>query len=544
MLAERGVRGRPLSLTALGAALALGLGLASAAAPPAARADDSAIQLALVVPIVAPPSEQPFLDSTTLEQYTSAQGVLTRELNAAYGKPVTLAIDPRIIASIRLLGSSAPPSATAWLERLSLAPNPSFALAWADADATVMTQGGAGEVLRPESLDFAIDPALFAATDQTPAPSSPTVPTSDEVLDWPYTLTGIAWPRDDSVVAADIPLIAASGYDTVLLSSGNVSRDASTGAVASLDGAGAVVSDVAVSAALRSATTALLPEEWSAALADLSNSLAAASRVQSGTPTVVATFDRSVPASGNRLGELLDTLAADPTVSLIPLSSALTASSPPASIVDMPQPVDRVSRAGQMIAGGSAERSFATVASQPTLITSERRLQLLTLFSTQWLGDPQGWPTAADAFTTDSIDLRNAVRIVKSSNFLLVADNDQYLPIAVDNKLDQPATVYVTVRSTSGLLAIDDSRVKLEIEANAQGKVNVPVRSLSNGVVDVDVSLTSPAGVAIGTTTTSSVNVQAGWETPIVVAIAIAVVLVFGFGLVRTVLRRRKLERD
>jgi len=38
----------------------------------------------------------------------------------------------------------------------------------------------------------------------------------------------------------------------------------------------------------------------------------------------------------------------------------------------------------------------------------------------------------------------------------------------------------------------------------------------------------------------TKVNVQAGWETPIVVVIAILVIALFGFGIVRSILRRRK----
>jgi hypothetical protein len=196
-----------------------------------------------------------------------------------------------------------------------------------------------------------------------------------------------------------------------------------------------------------------------------------------------------------------------------------------------------------MIEGANAERLFASVASDPQRITSDRRLELLTLLSAEWAADLEAWPEAADAFTTASNALRNSVHLVESSNFLLVADNDQYLPITVNNGLDQAVTVYISVRSQSSLLVIDEERVKLEIEAGAQAKKNIPVHSLSNGVVEVDVTLTSATNVAIGPPISSEVNVQAGWETPIVVAVAALVVVIFGVGVVRTVLRRRRAAR-
>ncbi len=547
MLAVSKSSGQPLSLRALGAALMLGLGLAGVGVVSAGAADDdSVVKLAIAVPIVVPASADTLLGAEVLAQYTSSQGLLTRELDAVYGRPVALGIDPRIIASIRLLGKAAPQSAVAWLDRLQSAPNQTFALAWADADVTLATQAGSATVPQPESLDFAIEPALFAASSTPQPPGSPAAskaPTSEEILAWPYSLTGIAWPRDDTAVASDIVKIVASGYTTTILSSGNVTRDATSGPSSTVDGAGVLVSDAAVSAALRSASVAALPADWTASLDALSTALSAGSRVQSGAPTLFATLDRAIPTSGNRLGELIDTLAADPTVELVPMSQAIGVAPSEASIVDEPQTSDRISRAGQMIAGETAERAFASVAADPTTITSERRLELLTLLSAEWTANLDGWPEAADAFTTASIALRNSVHLVESSNFLLIADNDQYLPITVNNSLAQTVTVYVTVRSQSPLLAIDDQHVAITIDAGTQGKKNIPVHSLSNGVVEVDVSLSSGAGVEIGAPISSKVNVQAGWETPIVVAFAIVVVLVFGFGLVRTVLRRRKADR-
>jgi hypothetical protein len=537
-------------MRALGAALVLGLGLAGVAVGAAGAAGDPAVvKLAIAVPIVAPASADEFIDAETLAQYTSDQGLLTRELDAVFGRPVALGIDQRIIASIRLLGSSTPPSALAWLDRLENAPNQTFPLAYADADLTLQTQGGSAQVLQPETFDFAIDPALFAAAPgtATPGPTAapddptlPTLPTSEQILAWPYSLTGIAWPRDDTAVAADLGKIAASGYSTTILSSDNVTRDTTSGPISNVAGTGVLVSDAAVSAALRSASGALLDADWTAALAQLSDAISAGARVQPGDPTLFATLDRTIPTGGSRLAETIDSLVADPSVELVPFSQVLGAAPSAATIIDQPQPADRISRAGQMIQGENAERAFASVASDPAAITSNRRLELLTLLSAEWNSALDAWPQAADAFTTASIALRNSVHLVESSNFLLVADNDQYLPITVNNALDQPVTVYITVRSQSALLAIDDSRVKLDLEAGAQAKENIPVHSLSNGVVEVDVSLSSSTGVPIGAPISSEVNVQAGWETPIVVAIAVVVVVVFGVGVVRTVLRRRR----
>ena len=538
-----------MSMRALGAALAIGLGLTGIAVGASGAADPLAVRLAIAVPIVVPASAEAFLDADTLQKYTTEQGLLSRELDAVYGKPVALGIDPRIIASIRLLGRSAPDSAVAWLKRLESAPNQTFELAYADADLTLQTQGGSSTPLAPEGFDFAIDPELFATPSETStpgptespqAPLPPTRPTSDDILAWQYTISSIAWPQENTVVSTDLPSLAALGYSTTILSSENFSTDAAGNATAQAGGVGVLISDAAVSTALRAASHTILPTEWDAAVADLSSTLTA----RSGGGAVFATLDRTIPGSGSRLADTIDALVANPSVDLIPLSQVLAIGSITGSVIDQPQTPDRLSRVGQMIQAEVAERAFASVSSDPAAITSSRRLELLALLSAEWNGDLTNWAEAADGFTKESIDLRNSVHLVTSSNFLLVADNNQYLPITVNNDLNQPATVYITVRSLSALLAIDDSRVRLDIEAGAQAKANIPVHSLSNGVVDVTVSLASGTGVEIGSPLSSEVNVQAGWETPVVIVLAIVVVMVFGAGIVRTILRRRRMSRE
>lgn len=545
MLAARKHPGRPLSLRALAAAVALGLGLAGAAVGSAGAADDTGVvKVAIAVPIVVPASADEFLDAESLAQYTSDRGVLTRQLDAVIDRPVAIGIDPRIIVSIRLLGSSAPESALAWLDRLASATNETFELGYADADVTLQTQSGSSTVLQSETFDFAIDPALFASAPgassvgPTAQPIEPDLPTSTEIAEWPYTLTGIAWPLDDTAIASDLPKISSSGYTTTILSSGNVSRDAASGPAAQVDGAAVLVSDAAASQALRSASGAPTEAERAAARVELSSAVAAAARVQPGAATLFATLGRSM--SIDHLSEALDALAADPAVELVPLTQALDAEPATAAVIDEPQPADRISRAGQMIQGELAERAFASVASDPAAITSSRRLEILALFSAEWADSLGDWPEAADAFTTASIALRNSVHLVESNNFLLIADNGQYLPITVSNGLDQAVTVHVTVRSQSALLVIDNGAVSFDIKPGTQGKVDIPVHSLSNGVVSVDVSLASGTGEPIGAPISSEVNVQAGWETPIVIAFAVLVVVVFGVGVVRTILRRRK----
>lgn len=543
------------------AALALGLGLLGIAvgtAPAgAATGVETAgpVRVAVVVPLVAPANSTGLIDADALEQYTRPFGLLTRQLDAVIGRPVTIAIDPMIIASIRILGSSAPETATTWLDRLESASNQTFALAWADADLTLATQAGSSRVLAPESLDFAVDPALFAPVTEEPTPTPgatetptpepvdptvPTLPSTEDLLAWPYTLTGIAWPREDSVVSADLTAITASDYSSAILSSSNLSFPDGRGAVAEIDGEQVLVSDDEMSEALRTAAHSVIAADQQTALATFDSLAARAATAAGGEQaTVIVTLDRTVPLTGSLTSEVLSALAVSSTVDLVPLSQAMGTGPVAATVTDAPQAADRVADVTRMLESEAAVARFASAAADPAAITGERRLAMLALLSVAWGANPTGWPTAVTVYRDTSSDITNAVQIVESSTVNFLAQSAP-LGIGVRNDLGQAVTVYVTVRPDTSLLAVEDSRVELVIEPNSQAKADVPVTAISNGVVDITVTLTSATGTPIGSPTRTEINVQAGWETPVVLVIAGLVVVIFAVGILRVILRRRR----
>ena len=189
-----------------------------------------ATRLAIVAPITAPTQSIGLIGADVLAAYTAPGGLLERQLDQAIGRRVTLAIDPMILASIRILGSSAPLSAVQWLDRLDEATNETFALSYADSDIAATSQAGSAEPLAPTS--FAIDPGLFAAPEQptptptptpsdsatpTPSPSTvpiPPLPTPESLVDWDYTLSGVAWPGEDTVSENDLSHFGAAAAST------------------------------------------------------------------------------------------------------------------------------------------------------------------------------------------------------------------------------------------------------------------------------------------------------------------------------------------
>ncbi len=536
-----------------GAVLALVLGLAVAlpfaGSAPAEAADPSQpVRLAIAVPITVPASSIGLIDADALEAYTRPLGLLTQQLDAVYGRQVAIGVDPMIIASIRALGSTAPESALAWLTRLEDAPNQIFPLGYGDLDLTLATQAGAAVLPVPTSIP--LDPGIVAPEEPTGTPSpeptadadepvGPDLPDVDDLLAWSYSTTGLAWPREGTVIAGDLQAIGASEYTTAIVSSSNLTRGPSSTPTTEVGGMTVLVSDAGVSDALRAAATTD-PAKWGEAMTALRNAIAAAASIQPGEQaTVFATLSRDVPISATRLAETLDSLEVDAAVTSIPLSLALASQPDSAVVVDSPQPADRVAQANLLLAADADVERFATIANDPAAITGPERLALLALLSTSWESSQSGWPAAiADQLAATS-ELTTLVQVGETSRLNLLADR-QTLPIPIVNGLAQAITVIVTVDPDRPILAIEDRSVEVTIEPNSQTNALIPVQAVSNGTVQIEVTLASATGVPVGGAKSVEVVVNAGWETPIFVVLASGVVLLFVGGIVRNIVRRRK----
>ncbi len=189
------------------------------------------------------------------------------------------------------------------------------------------------------------------------------------------------------------------------------------------------------------------------------------------------------------------------------------------------------------------DASFASIAARPELITQKRRVELLAALSARWLTTDSLEAAAEDAFSQDSNTLRSSVKIVKSSSIFLLADRTT-VPVVVGNELDQEVTVYISVRPSTPLLSVDESLVKLVIGPDSQRKAPIPVKSISNGIVDLRIDLIRPDGNVLGNPTHVRITVQAGWETPVTVGIAGLVVAVFILGFFRTLAKRRRARAE
>jgi hypothetical protein len=520
---------------------------ASAADADPAAVASAPVDVSIVLPLSVSVSTGTLVPAEALAAATAPDGFLSVELDATINRGVTYAIDPMLLASIRVLGTTAPASATQWLSRLESATNATFALAWADSDITAPLQAGRDEVVPLGSLDYAIDPALFAPpTDDAdptttpepgPTPAPPAVPSSPELTAWNYSMPSVAWPLAGTATGKDVTRIRKSGFSTVLLSSENVERSHDFTAIARAKRTDVVVTDDASTELFAAALAAEDDDAFDRAIDGLTSSVAARS-LQAGGGSLVIALDRSAPVPAGRLAETIEGLADTEDVSIVGLPAIALDDGPSATIIDRPQNAARISRVRDMLSAERLDARFATVADEPQLISGERRARLLVSLSPGADDHGGGWWHAAEDFLDESEALRASVHLVRSSPIALLADRGS-IPVTVRNELQVPVTVNIEVRPMRPLIAVEDERVEVTIEPESQAQGSVPVESISNGVVELSVSISSDRDVTVGPTAHVRTRVQAGWEGPVTVTLAILLLLVFVLGIVRAVIRRR-----
>lgn len=580
---RRGVRTAVASLLAAGLAISAAGGAVAEPNPepvgltPASTRvvtpGEGPVSISVIVPLVVPPSTTGLLSAEELVTITGENGSLTRQLDAILGTPATLAIDPMILASIRVLGTTAPEEARAWLARLEALSNESFLLSYGDGDLLTAVRTGTADVLTPSGFDFALDPASFGdsapdvdadpdadpTADATAAPETPTAtdaptpaptdaptptptetadpdlpppfPTTEKLLAWETALPSIAWPHGPGVGAADISALRGLGFETVLLS------DVDTGAVshahAEIGDGSALVIDSARSQALRVASTTLLDTDRAALIEAFTADLAAQATVAPGRAIVLA-LGRTWPNSPLSLREVLTSIALTDAARLVPLGDVLASPTSPASVSEGSRNLEREAVFAALTPLVDAERTFSNVVVDPAALLDPRRLQLLSLYGIGWIDDPE-WAEAVTAFRERSEEIVNSVRIERGSDVVLLA-RSAGLRVSISNALDLPVVVNVTIDPRSPILRSEGSR-GLTVDPNATGSVYLPVQSIANGDARVLTSVSSLNGQPIDSSVLN-VSVRAEWETLGTLIFVLVLVLVFAAGVIRIFVKR------
>ncbi|PPG24833.1 DUF6049 family protein [Rathayibacter toxicus] len=506
--------------------------------------------VSVLVPLTVPETADGLLSADTLKDYTRPTGTLSRQLDAVAGRAATIGVDPRILASIRILGSSVPDSARAWLDRLHSLPNELFALPYADADISAQAQSGLSTLLTPSSFDYGINDSLFtsATSSSTPAPppggQGTERPTKESLLSfaWSPSLGSLAWPDDLTVRTADLDIYAANGMNRTLVSSDNLVLPAgvSTATRGTVRGHEIVVVDSTLSAGLNAAASAGSDSDWRSQMTAITAGL---SHVQEENQTsdVVLAVSREAAVDGGRLAQTLDAIDRLPWTHGTSLNSALAApATDDISVVDSPESRKRLDQVSELLALARRVESFSAVLSHPELLRGKRGSDSLALLALSWRRNDTGWSAALAANRELVQKDLSSVSIDASDNVLQVS-RDSSVPVYVRNSLPWPVAVRIDAATSNAVLDIDEASIgSTRIDAGSQGRIAIPVKArVGNGETDLRLQLTALDGTPIGDETNIRTSVRADWESVGTLVLGIGLVLFFGFGILRNIRRRR-----
>ncbi|WP_156876645.1 DUF6049 family protein [Microbacterium luticocti] len=518
----------------------------------------------LVVPITAGALGTGLLGADELEALTAPDGLLTAELNAVAGTSAILAVDPAVPAAIRVLGSSAPRSATDWLDRLTMLSNERFALQFGDAGVAVQTRSGRTSLLQPTSLQSYMSPEDFATAptpppgqsptptatptpDQTPspAPGGPTYPTL-EALQYlgPNTRGAVLWPFSGTAGAKDVTTlgaISADGTPSLTLIPSDTAGAGATGAAPARGRAGTadvLVYDTAVSDALRTASTEDDPAVRGSSLSAATAYLELAPHTTGSAP-LLAVIDRSATRSGLGLSAAVEAVTRAPDTSTATLSELSAASAHPVTVGDGVVDPARVNALDGLLSDERTLTTFASILDDPSLLTGPERAAILQLIGGGWLDEAAGWRDALAQHRTATQQTLNAVSLAPSSDVNL-AGTVASLQFGVRNELPWPVNLSLIVHPDDLRLEVQTTTTVVA-HASSTTTVRVPVRArIGSGEVTLDLQLRSPTGVRIGESRSVAVTVHADWEQIGLVVLGVAVGAFLVIGLIRMIITRRR----
>ncbi|MDX2376225.1 DUF6049 family protein [Microbacterium sp. LRZ72] len=523
---------------------------------------DAAVpQTGLLVPITTGPRADGLIDADELAQLTGEGGRLLALLDGIAGSTAVLAIDPVIPASIRALGTAAPPSATAWLERLERLPNTRFALQFGDADVAAQIGAGLPELLEAPDLSYALSPADFAdqpveqPTTPSPAPTPPAededgdaveLPTTAELLEIPGARASTYWPAaglaGDAVVAALAEDAVDDDPDAAPLTflSSEAIEGTPVTAGGTIDGHRILISDAALSAAFAASVAPVdeaTDEPRAAALAALSGFVSFAGSAADGEPVLIA-LDRTAEVSTPGLQAAIGSLYGSSSASPASLDELLAAPAPARVATESPDEA-RVDALEGLLAGEEQLEAFSAIIDDPNLMLGPERAQILQLIATAWRGVPLEWDDALAAHRDATAATLTAVEIQPPSTIQLVS-TESPIPVYVRNALPWPVNVVLVATPDSLRLDVERS-IEVRADPGVNTRVQVPVRArVGSGEVDIDLRLLSPTLEQIGPERTVEVHVRAEWERIGIVVLSLLVAGLLGVGVTRTILRRRR----
>lgn len=146
-------------------------------------------------------------------------------------------------------------------------------------------------------------------------------------------------------------------------------------------------------------------------------------------------------------------------------------------------------------------------------------------------------PTAANAAEPELPPGYPTVAIVPGSTINLVA-HESKIPLSIRNDFDSEVKVHAYVIPESFSVLVPHG-IEVKIPPKTTVTAQVPVIAVSNGDVELKAYLTTFSGKRFNQSVKLHMTVNADIETSVVIAFGASVVTLLGFGVVRTIRRRR-----
>ncbi|WP_413317524.1 DUF6049 family protein [Agrococcus sp. 1P02AA] len=477
--------------------------------------------LALAAPIDSGVDATGLLGAADLEATTEFGGAARSALDAALDSGATIGIDPAFGTSVEALGADAPEAAVEWLERADT--RETYPLLYGNADPLAQLRAGT----------YPLEPLGIPRADgRRPLPASfGSTGSRDPVID----------ATRSSVQQEELASLTEAG--TLVVSTGMLDEElggATPSAGVEVDGVRLLAADAQLQQLIDDSAAAD-PLEASAVRAQVLALLATVTRERPSDPRTLAAV--LPPASRSDPSALLDDLAGARFVETAGLDAALEGPAREAALapIDEPELGEGAALVAQALEEEAAVASIASIVDEPSTLLAELRLALLVALPDAGSPVTDADRTAIANLAGSLSEVRSAVQIVPGSPIRAVGESVG-LPVTITNDLDVPANVVLTLRPTNALVSVDQPRVEVTIAPSSQQRVQVPIDVVGTGSLLVLTQLYTPDGVPLGQTERMSISAQPTIEVAVAWALGAAIVLLLGFGILRSIQKRRRGE--
>ncbi|RRD35578.1 hypothetical protein EII31_04275 [Leucobacter sp. OH2974_COT-288] len=512
-------------------------------------------KLTTVVPLTLPEHVETLPTTEQLGELFAPETPLEQLLDFALENRATVAIDPRIIVSIRAAGDTAPDSAKTFLQRLKSPALSSFLLPYADSDLVTQQLLGLPQPLQPTGVTFALhesaqipNAAITGNATETTAANQDTDPATvaqlsyEQLAAWDTTAPATVWFNPGTTSKRTLAAAHSAQANRVILNSAELQQHSG--------GPRVTLQDTEFNALVGSATLATAAQQISfnspdsvtaqAAFANLYTEL-----VHSGEVVLLA--DRSLSNANMRTVRMLQAIHDTSFVTAVP-AGQLTGGT--ATLQDDISPAAAAAFEIHKPLLQAALKNEKTVLhnapalTQPQKLIDYQRSRLLQLFNTAHLGSSANkvaaFETLAAAYQDRDTALRSSIQILAPQRTQILGVEAK-LPLQIRNSLPFAINVLLQLESGSDTLSVTQQEFKdLTVESGDTITVLAPVHSNTGaGAGSVITHLLTADGAHNLTTETFSLGIASYVETIGLAAMGFAVAVLLAVWLRRLLQKSR-----